>query len=195
MNKYKGKLFIISAPSGVGKTSLVIALCEKYGCMFNLERIITYTSRNPRIDEINGFHYYFLSKSDFEKKIESGFFLEWSCDYGSHYGSPRHILKDLTQGKSYIVILDRKGARSLKSYFKNSILIWIKPPSLETLKFRLSNRATGSENEIQRRLELAKIELESEETEKFFQYNLINENFDLTLNNLSLIVRNELKKS
>lgn len=187
----QGKLFVISAPSGTGKTSLVNKLLELYSYS-SLSRVVTYTTKNPRKSDTQGIDYFFISQEEFIKKIEHGFFLEWSNIYGAYYGSPKSILDEVKLGKSYIIILDRQGACNVKSWYKEAILIWIEPPNIKALFDRLCKRATETEDQILYRIKLAKEEIESERVEKVFNYNLINKDFNQTLEQLALIINYEL---
>ena len=186
----KGILFVIAAPSGTGKTTLVSALIERVSQQCLLEKVITYTSKTPRINEVCGIDYHFISENEFKIKIEQQFFLEWSDVYGAYYGCSKEILAQIEQGRSYILILDRKGAKSVKESYPNAVLIWLIPPSLEELAQRLHKRATDLPEHINRRLDLAHVELEQERSEKLFDYVIINKDFNTALAQLEeLVVR------
>lgn len=175
-----GKLFVISGPSGSGKTTLSNELVEAFQNI-NLKRVVTYTTKSPRANEIDGIDYHFLSKEEFIKKIEQGFFLEYSQSYLAYYGFPNYIVEDLKNGQSYIVILDRSGAKSIKHKIEDAILIWLEPKSIEELRKRLMFRAQDSIESINYRLGLAKKEMEIELLEPIFDYKFINDNLDETL--------------
>ncbi len=175
-----GKLFVISGPSGSGKTTLSNELIEIFQNI-NLKRVVTYTTKVPRVSEIDGIDYHFLSKEEFIKKIEQGFFLEYSQSYLAYYGFPNYIIKALKNGQSYIVILDRDGAKSIKHKIKDAILIWLEPKSIEELRNRLMFRAQDSIESINYRLGLAKKEMEIELLEPVFDYKFINDNLEETL--------------
>lgn len=184
----RGSLFIVSAPSGAGKTTLVDALLKKLGPTYGLERVITYTSKKPRASEVNGVHYHFITPKEFEQKIKEGFFIEWSGAYGSYYGSPRAILEGLAKGSSYIMILDRAGARAIAERIPGATLIWIAPPSLYILRQRLELRGQDSLETIERRLKLADQELEDELRNPQFSHHILNENWQNALAQLESIV-------
>ena len=173
-----GTLFVISAPSGAGKTSLVLALLKHRP---GLSRLITYTTRSPRAGEVNGCDYHFITESDFKLKIEQNFFLEWSCAYGAYYGSPRSLLDDIRQGQSFIAIVDRLGARALHKLITSAVCIWIVPPSLSVLERRLTLRASDCQERIRYRLQLARQEMEQERIEPFFQFVIVNDSFEEAL--------------
>jgi len=173
--KKSGKLFILSAPSGGGKTTLANKLVEELGFEYNLSRVITYTSRLPRSTETPGVDYNFLSKEAFEEKVKEQFFLEWSGVYGNYCGTPSTIIEEVKNGKSYIAVVDRAGARSILSRYQKAVAIWLEPPSLEVLEERLRARKTEAEEQIQKRLTLARQELEEEACVSFYKYRLCND--------------------
>ena len=174
-----GKFFIISAPSGAGKTSLVKEVLKECGKKYNLKRAITYTTRPPREGEIDGEHYHFVSVDEFKEKIDKDYFIEWSTWYDHYYGSPSSLLKRVQEGVSFVAILDRQGAKDVISVYPQSILIWITPPSLEVLKNRLVLRAKDSEATIENRLRKPSIEIEQEVSEQFYQHHIVNDNYKI----------------
>lgn len=189
----EGKLFIVSAPSGAGKTTLIEELLKRWGKKYNLERAITYTTRDAREGEINGVDYNFISIEEFQRKIEEGFFIEWSTWYDHFYGSSIEIIKGLKNGVSYILIVDRLGASKIVGQFPDSILIWITPPSLSVLEQRLRLRAKDSELTILNRLKKAAIEIEEENQNQLYNYHFINDNFEITLENIKKVFKLNLK--
>jgi guanylate kinase len=186
------QLFILSAPSGTGKTTLVCELIKRLKDTYKIERAITYTSKKPRASEVHGKDYYFVSEDQFKDKIKQGFFLEWSTAYGAYYGLPKDILQKVKQGVSYIAVLDRIGARAIKAQVQDCIGIWIKPPSLDELKKRLYKRAEDTEEVINYRFDLACKELREEEQECLFNYTIINDIFERALCELEALVKGEL---
>ena len=191
--KSKGLLFVISAPSGAGKTSLVTALIEKVSSRIAFERPITYTTRPPRGSEVHGQDYYFISGQEFQEKIEQGFFLEWSDAYGHYYGSACHLLEKLELGVSQIIIVDKDGARAIYSKVPEAVLIWLTINEINNLESRLTNRAQNSKKEIKQRLFLAKKEIFEENLEKFFKYHIFNDIFENALLELESMVVSELE--
>lgn len=187
-----GKLFVVSAPSGAGKTTLVQAILDTLGKQCHLKRAITYTTRPPREGEIDGKHYHFISIDEFKEKIEQDAFLEWSTWYDHYYGSPASMLRGLQEGHSYIAILDRPGAKDVKQSFPATVLIWIVPPSLEVLKDRLLKRGDDL-HVVENRLKKAAIEIEQEQNEQFYDYHIINDDFNLAVGQLQRAVMKELK--
>lgn len=189
-----GKLFVVSACSGTGKTSLVNAAIENLKNQYPISRVITYTSKKPRINEVNGIDYHFVSIEDFNKKAQEGFFIEWSTAYGTFYGSPKAIIDEVKAGKSFIAILDLDGAKAVKALFEPAVLIWLAPPSFEVLKERLSSRSTENQQEIAFRLELARKELTFENGKNLFSYSLVNDDFKGTLDMFENLLKIELEK-
>jgi len=187
-----GKLFIISAPSGAGKTTLVRALVDRFGTYYALERVITYTSKTPRSSEVRGHDYHFLSAAEFEEKIEKNFFMEWSKAYDAYYGSPRHIIDHLPTGKSYVVILDRVGAQQAAEVCSEAVLIWLYTKSIEHLRDRLIGRNADLIDVIERRLRRAQEEIDQELQGPLYQYHVLNDDFEKALKRIVTIIKREL---
>lgn len=187
-----GKLFLISAPSGAGKTTLVELLIERYGLQYNLERVITYTSKMPRPGELNGVHYNFITASDFEDKIRAGFFMEWSGVYQAYYGSPIHIMDNLITGRSYILIVDRVGAEHIIAKYPGVVSIWIYTKSLQVLRDRLDARNMDSSEATERRLSRAADEIALEVNTPIYAHHLLNHDFNDAFDHLVRIIKREL---
>lgn len=183
----RGTLFVIAAPSGGGKTTLVNALIEQSGKDYIVERMVTYTSRSPRKDEKHGNDYHFIDEAQFKHKIESGFFIEWSDVYGAYYGSPLSELSKLEQGISLFMILDVKGALEVIRMC-NPIAIWIVPPTLQALEERLQKRATEPQVDQDFRLKLGRAELADHESIRHFNHIIINDDQEQALSQLKEIV-------
>lgn len=183
MDKQVGKLFVVSAPSGAGKTTLVERALNE---LTWLKRVITFTTKESRARETQDIDYHFISRAEFEQKIAEHFFLEWSDVYGAYYGTPQTVLQEIERGESRIVIVDRKGALAIKKIYPKAVLIWIKPPSLEILKQRLCARNTESAEKISFRLALAQKELALEPKE--FNYVLINNELNQAIHDLIDII-------
>jgi len=189
-----GRFFIIAAPSGAGKTTLTHAAIKKLSPKYNISKVITYTSRPPRKDEVDGKDYHFLSKEEFIKKQKENFFLEITQYNNNFYGSPTDILAKAKEGTSFIFVADRAGAKSALKLLPEPILIWIEPPSLEELKNRLTKRKSESEEQLNRRLNLAEQEMAEEKSEQLFKHHLINDDFEITVSKLVKIIEDELNK-
>ena len=165
----KGKLFVISGPSGVGKGTLVNLLKIKHP---EIVLSVSATTRKPRPGEINAQHYFFVKTETFLDRIEKGKFLEWAEFAGNYYGTDTAFVEEnLNQGKNVILEIDVKGALQVKEKMDSAILIFIEPPSMEELKSRLFKRKTESEEEIQKRLAIVKSELDQKNK---FDYIIIN---------------------
>ncbi|MDD3652876.1 MAG: guanylate kinase [Desulfotomaculaceae bacterium] len=146
----KGVLFVISGPSGTGKGTICRALQQENPA---LRLSVSTTTRFPRNGEIEGEHYYFLKKQDFEKMIQEDQFLEWAKVYGNYYGTSRQfVLETLDKGSDVILEIDIQGALQVKEKLPEAVLIFIAPPTKFELESRLIARGTDSLEEIQRRL-------------------------------------------
>ncbi len=153
----KGRLIVISGPSGTGKGSIVRELMEKRD---DLELSVSMTTRPKREGEEDGVHYYFVDKDDFEKAIAQDGLLEWANVYGNYYGTPRQAVEDrLAKGKNVILEIDTQGGRNIKSKEEEALMVFILPPSLAELERRIRGRATDSEEVIKARLAKAKEEI------------------------------------
>lgn len=181
-----GNLFVISAPSGAGKTSLVKALLENDP---HLQVSISYTTRNPRPQEIDGVHYHFVSVADFQTMLEQGVFLEHAKVFDNYYGTSQEWLEQqLNQGKDIILEIDWQGAQQVRAKMPKAVSIFILPPSKEALEQRLRNRAQDSEETIARRMRDAVNEMQHYHE---FNYVVINDNFDTALSELQLIIKSQ----
>ncbi|MEG0545764.1 MAG: guanylate kinase [Oscillospiraceae bacterium] len=154
----KGKLVLFSGPSGVGKDTLLDILIQK-DC--SLQRSISMTTRQKRDGEVNGEDYFFVTTNEFETLIDSGEVLEFA-KYGKNlYGTPKApVDKWLSDGKTVILKIEVHGAAKIKELYKDSIAIFLMPPSLDVLECRLRGRGTEDEDDLMRRLEIAKFEIE-----------------------------------
>ncbi|RMD46279.1 MAG: guanylate kinase, partial [Aquificota bacterium] len=165
----KGELYIISAPAGGGKTTIVSLLLKEIP---DLARVITCTTRKPREGEINGKDYIFLSKEEFEKWIKEGKFLEYALVHENYYGTPKEeVEKLLNNGKDVILVIDVQGMKQIKGKIKPMTTIFIIPPSLDELVNRMRKRGDSKE-EIDKRLETAKTEFKQW---KDYDYIIIND--------------------
>jgi guanylate kinase len=154
-----GQLFVFSAPSGAGKSTIVKALKERTdGTGYS----VSHTSRKPRATEKNGIDYHFVKKEAFITLIDAGAFAEWAEVYEDLYGTSFSGLEEQTSaGLDVLLDLDTQGAQNIKNQFENSVLVYVLPPSLETLERRLRERGTDDENVIRTRMEKASRELRS----------------------------------
>lgn len=153
----KGRLFVVSGPSGVGKGTVVAEVLKR---LPNLKRAVTYTTRQPRQGEVQGKDYRFVTREEFERLKEQGAFLEWAEVYGNFYGSPKHEVEQLlSRGCDVVLVLDVQGALSVKQQIPDSVLIFLEPPSLDELKRRLEARGTDPPEVIERRIAKAQWEM------------------------------------
>lgn len=179
-----GTLFILSAASGTGKTSLVKALLEN--CP-NLKVSISNTTRPKRAGELNGVHYHFSTKEQFVDMISQGAFLEHAEVFGNYYGTARHMVEEtLRQDIDVILEIDWQGAQQVRKSYPHAVSIFILPPSRDALRQRLESRGQDSAEIIQQRLNGAIGDM-SHFVE--FDYVVINGNFDLALDNLTAIIK------
>ena len=176
-------LFIIAAPSGCGKTSLVEALIKKTK---NLCVSVSHTTRPPRPDEVNGINYYFISINEFEEMIKNNAFVEHAMVFDNHYGSSSQLIKEnLDEGVDVILEIDWQGARQVKENMPNSVSIFILPPSNEALLGRLKQRAQDNDETINKRMSDAQNQMQHFNE---FDYLVINDDFNSALNDLNLII-------
>ena len=183
INKKQGNLFIISAASGAGKTSLVKKLLTLIN---DLTLSISHTTRNPRPGEIDGKDYFFVTNEIFAEMVKKDKFLETAKCHGSFYGTSRNFVQEVRDtGKDIIFEIDWQGAKSIKAIFPDAISIFILPPSLKKLEERLIARGQDSEDTIKARLSAAKSEMSHVNQ---FDYVTINDNFDDALKELQSII-------
>ena len=155
----KGQLFIITAPSGTGKTTIIKSILKKN--MGGVGYSISHTTRKPRKGEINGLHYYFVDKETFEKMIQAHEFLEWAVVYNQLYGtSISSINRELSSGKDLLMDVDIQGAKEIKRKYPESLSIFILPPSIDILYERLQRRSTDDKKHVELRLENAVKEIQ-----------------------------------
>lgn len=177
-----GALFIVSAPSGAGKTSLVSKLLERDGL---IQVSVSSTTRPKRPGEENGINYHFLSIVEFENMIAEGDFLEYAKVFDNYYGTSKSVVEaKLAEGKDVILEIDWQGAQQVKEQFPNAVSIFILPPSIKALEKRLKGRGTDSNDVIKRRMKDAFNEM-SHYNE--FDYLVINNLFDIALDELHSI--------
>jgi guanylate kinase len=192
----KGTLFIISAPSGAGKTTLVNAVLDSLKPLYPIDRVVTYTSRSPRSGETNGVDYHFIPEGTFATLVEEDFFLEWSTAYGTYYGTPKAIKDDLDNGRNLILIPDRIGTSKIMSkfdlYIYKVITIWVEAPSLEILEERLKSRGQNTPEQLAQRLSLATQEMRDEVKSPLYTYKIINNIFNISLEKLRNLIENEI---
>jgi guanylate kinase len=184
--KNLGNLFIVAAPSGAGKTSLVKALVQMVG---DLEISISYTTRPPRPGEIDGVDYFFIEEPKFQEMIQNDQFLEYATVYGYHYGTAQeYVLNRLSEGKDILLEIDWQGALQVKKKFPEVISVFILPPSIAVLRDRLYRRKQDEEQVIRNRLSKAQEEIAYYQ---HFDYVIVNDSFEEALENLACVVRTQ----
>jgi len=167
--KNTGVCFVISGPSGIGKDTVLGYIKED----FPINRVVTATTRAPRGGELDGVAYDFMSKKEFMTKIKENYFLEYATFSGNYYGTPiKNVKKIMNEGKNALLKIEVQGAINVKKIMPETLMIFLAPPSMEFLEERLRGRGTDSEEEIRKRMETAKKELEYI---KFYDYLIINE--------------------
>ena len=179
-----GTLYIVAAPSGAGKTSLTRALLERDA---GIVLSVSYTSRAPRPNEVDGVHYHFVTREQFEAMVARGEFFEHAVVHGDLKGTSRKVVEQtLAQGRDVLLEIDWQGARIVRAQMPEAVSIFILPPSRAELERRLRARASDSEATIQRRLADAKRDLEHAAE---FDYWVVNDNFETALGELCEIVK------
>ena len=190
VQKSKGKLIILSAPSGAGKTTIVKHLLQKD---LALEFSISATSRAPRNNEVDAKDYYFMTNEEFHKKVQNNEFLEWEEVYeGTCYGTLKTEVERIRdKGKNVIFDVDVVGGLNIKKYYGSEALaIFVKPPSVEELENRLRNRSTETEEKIQMRIAKAEHELSFAEQ---FDVVLINSDLEKACKEAKKLIQEFLK--
>lgn len=181
-----GKLFIFSAASGTGKTSLARALVESTP---DVAFSVSHTTRAPRPGEQHGVHYYYVTREEFDRMAANGEFVEHATVFGNSYGTSKLAIEDqIRSGKSVILDIDWQGARAIKQWRPEAVSIFILPPSRAALRERLTNRKQDSQEVIDRRMREAVAEM-SHYSE--FDLLVVNDDFDAALEDLRAILRGE----
>ncbi len=185
----KSLLFIVSAPSGAGKTSLCR---EVLSLLPDLHFSVSHTTRPPRQHERDGIDYYFVSPEEFKRMIESDQFVEWAEIYGNLYGTSRTSVEALkAKGVDIIFDIDHRGAKQIKTTYRDSITIFILPPSSQELEERLKQRGTDDASVITRRLTKAKEEMEQS---SWYHYQIVNDDLTRAVEQLKEIITTERVK-
>ena len=168
-----GLLIVLSGPSGVGKGTMYSRLLK---AMPDLKVSVSATTRKPRNGELNGVHYFFMSREEFTAKLAGGEFLEWAETVGNLYGTPKApVIETLATGKDVLLEIDVKGARQIKAAYPDCVTIFVLPPDEKELERRLKGRGTESEEQIAARLALAKSEIALSGE---FDHRVINDDID-----------------
>lgn len=186
---YPGNLFVVAAPSGAGKSSLVKALMELDA---RVQPSVSHTTRAPRGQEKHGREYFFASDAEFDAMVQADGFVEWAHVHGHRYGTSRQAIEErISQGADVVLEIDFQGAIQIKKVFANAVCIFILPPSWEELRARLERRAEDSHETIERRLANAAVEVAQVSR---FDFVIINELFERALFDLKAIVHSQRLK-
>ena len=186
MTNNKGKIFVLTGPSGVGKGTVVEQVLKKVN---NLYLSVSATTREKRTGEKEGVNYFFKTKEEFEKMIKADELLEWAEFAGDYYGSPKFPVNNYTScSKDVLLEIEVQGAKQIKEKNPESILIFLAPPTFEALEERLIKRQTESIEKVKVRLKKAKEEMKEV---KLFNYIVVNDNLNEAVENVISIIRAE----
>ncbi len=185
----KGKLFVFSAPSGTGKTTIVRYLLN---ILPELKFSVSATTRKARSNEKHGEDYFFITEEEFKKKIKNNEFIEWGKFYDYYYGTLRNVVeKDLNEGRNILLELDVKGALEIKKQYPDAVTIFIAPPSMEELRNRLAKRNTETEEDFRKRILRAEMELGFKEK---FDYLVVNDELERAKKEAKEIILKEIER-
>jgi guanylate kinase len=184
MKPKRGHLFIISAPSGAGKTTLAKVVLKQFTDMLYS---ISYTTRKPRAEERDGVDYHFVSKEDFKKGIKKGRWAEWAEVYGNYYGtSAEFIEKSLSSGCDILLDIDVQGTIQILKHYPDSVTIFILPPSMNALRKRLEMRGSDSKAVIERRFVNARKEMAQK---KLYRHIIVNDKLSAAIEEIGAIFK------
>lgn len=179
----RGRLFVISGPSGTGKGTI----CKELIKDEKIRLSVSMTTRNPREGEVHGVSYYFAIKEEFLQKIEAGGFLEYAEVFGNYYGTPKmEVLELLDKGMDVLLEIDVQGALQIKDVYPEAVLVFILPPSMEELRARLTGRATETQDVVERRLGEAAKEISYV---KQYDYAVINDDLEEAIDNVKMVIK------
>lgn len=185
----KGMLVILSAPSGCGKDTVFKAICKKRS---DVIESVSATTRQPRPGEVDGVNYFFMDEKEFIEMINSNGLLEYAQYNNNYYGTPvRGVEKAINDGKICFLIIEVQGAQKVMELFPDCVSIFLLPPSEEVLERRLHGRETDSEEMIQERLAISKVELGFKDK---YTYQVVNDDLDICVDDINNILDSEMIK-
>jgi guanylate kinase len=184
----RGRLVVISAPSGAGKSTIARAILEAHP---TLEFSVSATTRQVRNGEQEGRDYFFLTKEEFRRRIEAGDFVEWEEIYGNYYGTLRQeVDRALESGQHILFDIDVKGGLSIRNRYPESLLIFIRPPSLQVLRERLRDRKTENDDAVSLRMERVPLEMQLGVS---FDYQVVNDDLPRAIAEVNAVVSRYLQ--
>jgi len=192
MSERRGKIFVVSAPSGAGKNTLINFLIEDVeGLVYS----ISATTRQPRPGEVDGTHYFFMAKEEFESKAANGEFAEWQQVHGNCYGTPRSFIESVvSSGRHIIMDIDVFGKKKFDAAYPEAVGILIVPPSMEKLGERLRARATDNEETVRLRLKNAETEMAFARAEGKYEHEIVNDDLETARAEAARLVRTIIKE-
>jgi guanylate kinase len=184
----KGKVVVVTGPSGVGKSTLLAAARDR----LDLDFSVSATTREPRSGETEGVHYFFLDRPEFQRRIEAGRMLEWAEVYGNLYGTPAEpVEQSVKAGRTVIMDIDLQGARQVHEKLPGATLVMILPPDEQELQRRLRSRGTESPEQLERRISKATEEIRQGRASGIFDHFVVNDNLDRAVDELVNIITQE----
>lgn len=186
----RGRIIVVAAPSGTGKTTIIKHVLKS---LPELRFSVSATTRKKRESEIDGIDYFFLTEEQFLKKIENNEFLEWEKCYDYYYGTLKdYVLKIINNGTSILLEVDVNGALNIKKIFPDTLLIFIEPPSMEQLVMRLKNRKTETNEDLEKRIKRAEMELSLKND---FDYSIVNNKLDDAISEVTTLIKENINRS
>jgi guanylate kinase len=189
-----GLPFLIAAPTGAGKTTLLLRAIADLKEKFQIDRMVTYTTRPMRPNEVEGIDYNFVTKEQFLELQSQNHFFEVTTYNENCYGSPRSFIDQLSEGKSFMAITDRPGIVSYRDMCERIVSIWIFPPSIEVLSERLIKRGSESDAGLEKRLRLAREEMQAEIDSPLCEHHITNSDLEVATQDLIDIVTRSLNE-